>query len=30
MNGFPEPAHFSRSYSRLFGHPPSAERKVRR
>ena len=30
MNGFPEAAHFSRSYSRMFGHPPSTERKVRR
>ena len=28
--GFKSPPHFSRCYRSLFGHPPSAERRVRR
>jgi transcriptional regulator GlxA family with amidase domain len=28
--GFKSPPHFSRCYKALFGHPPSAERQVRR
>ena len=28
--GFKSPPHFSRCYRALFGHPPSAERRVRR
>jgi len=29
MTGFADAAHFSRAYKNTFGHPPTAERKVR-